>query len=83
MKANKIQVRDIRGIGKGGFITVELPSYLACISAKNTVGYVKKAYPRDDGCVYYCRIDGNTITIGAAEVSEINRRKRVVNKIEK
>lgn len=81
MKVSKIQVEDIKNIGKGGSITVELPSYLACISAKNTVGYVKKAYPREDGGTYYCRIDGNTITIGVAEASEINRRKRVINKI--
>lgn len=78
MKASKIQVSDIRAIGIGGSITVELPSYLACISAKNTVGYVKKAYPRNDGYVYYCRINGNTITIGVAEADKVNRRKRVV-----
>lgn len=78
MKASKIQVSDIRGIGTGGSITVELPSYLACVSAKNTVGYVKKAYPRDDGNVYYCRINGSTITIGAAEPEKVNRRKRVI-----
>ena len=29
MKASKIQVSDIRSIGVGGSITVELPSYLA------------------------------------------------------
>ena len=34
MKASKIQVSDIRSIGVGGSITVELPSYLACVSAK-------------------------------------------------
>lgn len=78
MKASKIQVSDIRSIGAGGSITVELPSYLACVSAKNTVGYVKKAYPRDDGNVYYCRINGSTITIGVAEPEKVNRRKRVI-----
>ena len=51
MKASKIQVSDIRSIGVGGSITVELPNYLACVSAKNTVGYVKKAYPRADGLI--------------------------------
>lgn len=80
MKANKIQVKDIRRIGKGGSITVELPSYLACISAKNTVGYVKKAYPREDDCVYYCRINGNTITIGVDEADKVNRRLATVDK---
>ena len=78
MKASKIQVSDIRNIGAGGSITVELPSYLACISAKNTVSYVKKAYPRTDGNVYYCRIDGSTITIGVAEPDKINRRKQTI-----
>lgn len=78
MKANKIRVSDIRSIGVGGSITVELPSYLACVSAKNTVGYVKKAYPRTDGCIYYCRINGSTITIGVAEAEKVNRRKRII-----
>lgn len=78
MKASKIQVSDIRSIGTGGSITVELPSYLACVSAKNTVGYVKKAYPREDGNVYYCRINGNTITVGVAEADKISRKKRVI-----
>lgn len=78
MKASKIQVSDIRSIGVGGSITVELPNYLACVSAKNTVGYVKKAYPRTDGNVYYCRINSNVITIGVAEPEKVNRRKRVI-----
>ena len=77
MKANKIQVSDIKRIGKGGSITVELPNYLACISAKNTVGYVKKAYPREDGCAYYCRIKGNTITIGVIEADKVNRKMAI------
>jgi hypothetical protein len=78
MKADKVQVSDIKSIGVGGYITVELPNYLACISAKNTVGYVKKAYPRTDNNVYYCRINGSTITIGLADKSKVNRRKRVI-----
>lgn len=78
MKASKIQVSDIRSIGTGGSITVELPSYLACVSAKNTVGYVKKAYPREDGNIYYCRINGNTITVGVAEADKISRKKKVI-----
>ncbi len=78
MKASKIQVSDIRNIGTGGSITVELPSYLACISAKNTVGYVKKAYPRTDGNVYYCRINGTTITVGVDSADKVNRRKRTI-----
>lgn len=65
MTDNKIRVKDIKGIGTGGTLTVELPNYLACLSAKNTVQYVRKAYPRPDGQSYWCKIRGNTITIGA------------------
>ena len=64
MKANKVSVNDIRAIGANGSITIELPDYLTCVSAKNTVGYVKKAYPREDGLKYYTSIKGNVITIG-------------------
>ena len=78
MKASKIRVSDIRNIGVGGSITVELPNYLACVSAKNTVGYVKKAYPRKDGNVYYCRINGFTITIGLADADKVDRKKAVI-----
>lgn len=64
MTDKKIRVKDIRSIGADGTLTVELPSYLACLSAKNTVQYVGKAYPRPDGQSYYCKIKGTTITIG-------------------
>ena len=64
MTDKKIRVNDIRSIGTDGKLTVELPNYLACLSAKNTVQYVKKAYPRTDGQSYWCKIKGNTITIG-------------------
>lgn len=64
MTDEKIRVSDIRGIGSYGTLVVELPNYLTCMSAKNTVQYVKKAYPREDGLDYWCKIDGNTITIG-------------------
>ena len=64
MRTNKIKVEDIKAIGPNSSIVVELPNYLSCISAKNLVGYVKKAYPRDDGMKYFTSIDGNVITIG-------------------
>lgn len=67
MKAEKVTVNDIKAIGTNGSITIELPNYLTCVSAKNMVGYVKKAYPREDGLTYYTSIRGNTITIGTKE----------------
>ena len=48
MKANKVTSEDIKNIGVGGQLVVELPNYLACVAAKGAVTYVKKAYPRDD-----------------------------------
>ena len=78
IKAKKIQVEDIKRIGKDGSITIELPNYLACVSAKNLVGYVKKAYPREDGEIYYCRISGTTITIGVSKPEDLTRRRKSV-----
>lgn len=63
MVANKIGVDDVRRIGKDGSLSVCLPSYAACVSAKNVVSYVKKAYPREDGLTYTCSIDAETNTI--------------------
>lgn len=73
MKASKIQVPDITELGANGTLTVELLDYRACISAKNTVGYVKKMYPRKDGYEYFCRINGNVITIGTARPETLKR----------
>ena len=76
MIAKKITVEDVRRIGTNCSIIVELPSYAACISAKNTVYYTKKAYPRPDGLDYYCRINGKTITIGTAERGSFTRKTK-------
>ena len=67
MKANKVTAEDIKNIGTGGKIEVELPNYLACVAAKGAVTYVKRAYPRTDGNVYYTFLKGNTITIGLTD----------------
>jgi hypothetical protein len=63
MVADKISVDDIKRIGREGSLSVRLPSYAACVSAKNIVTYVKKAYPREDGLTYTCSIDCDTNTI--------------------
>lgn len=44
-------------------------AYLACVAAKGMVTYVKRAYPRTDGNVYYTFInsESNTITIGLTD----------------
>lgn len=63
MVADKISVDDIKRIGRDGSLSVRLPSYAACVSAKNIVTYVKKAYPREDGLTYTCSIDCDTNTI--------------------
>lgn len=67
MKTNKVTAEDVKNIGVGGQLVVELPNYLACVAAKGAVTYVKKAYPRDDGNVYYTFLKGNTITIGLTD----------------
>ena len=69
MVADKIGVDDVRRIGKDGSLSVQLPNYKACVSAKNLVSYVKKAYPREDGLTYTRSVDcvTNTITIKTIE----------------
>lgn len=74
MKAEMVQVEDIRAIAVGGSLTVCLPDYHAVVSAKNQVGYVKKAYPPPPGYQYYCRTNGNTLTIGLAETDKVRSR---------
>lgn len=77
MKANKVTVDDIISIGSYGTMTVELPSYKHCRTAANLMNYVKKAYKREDGLSYYSRIDGNTITIGTADIDKIHRKMSI------
>lgn len=72
MVADKISVDDVRRIGRDGSLSVRLPSYAACVSAKNIVGYVKKAYPRDDGLTYTCSIDCETNTIVIKTIEKKN-----------
>ena len=63
MTANKVTIEDIRNIGTGGKLKVSLPTYGACVSAKNLVTHVKKMYPREDGKGYKTSIDSKTNTI--------------------
>lgn len=71
MKADKITVDDIRGIGTFGQLKVELPDFLATVSARNLVSYVRKAYKRDDGLDYATSTDVTTNTI---TISTIKRK---------
>ncbi len=74
MVANKIHIEDITQIGRFGTLTVTLPNQAAVASTKNLVSYVKKAYPREDGLTYFCRIDGNTIVVGTVRPDTITRK---------
>lgn len=68
MKADNVSSEDIRNLGVGGQLEVELPSYHACVAAKGKVNYIKRAYPRTDGNVYYTFLKGkSTIVIGLAD----------------
>ena len=69
MVASKVTVEDIRNIGYGGKLKVELPDYAACVSAKSLVSHVRRMYPREDGKYYYCSIDSNTNSV---EISVID-----------
>lgn len=77
MIAEKISVSDIKNVGINGCLTVHLPNYAACVSAKNLVGYVKKMYPREDGLTYTCSIDSEKfiISVRLVEASELKNRK--------
>ena len=54
-----INVTTLRGLRLGESLTVNMPDYKACISAKNLVGYVKFAYPRE-GETYKTHINRET-----------------------
>lgn len=56
MSVNVAKLRELR---LGDSLTVSMPDYKACISAKNLVGYVKFAYPRE-GETYKTHIDRET-----------------------
>ena len=73
MKADKITVEDVRGIGTFGQLKVTLPNYLATVSARNIVSYVRKAYRREDGLDYATSTDVKTNTI---TISTVNRKNK-------
>ena len=72
MKANRITVDDVRGIGTFGQLKVTLPTYLATVSARNIVSYVRKAYKREDGLDYKTSTDAKTNTI---TISTVDRKR--------
>ena len=76
MKSNMISVEDIRNIGSGGTLKVQLPNYGATVAARNQVSYVRRAYPRDDGMTYATSTDAskNIITIEVVTTEEYERR---------
>lgn len=68
MKADNVSSEDIKNLGVGGQLEIELPSYHACVAAKGKVNYVKRAFPRTDGNVYYTFLkSNNTIVIGLTD----------------
>lgn len=73
MVSSKITIEDIRNIGYGGKLKVELPDYAACASAKNLVSHVRRMYPREDGKYYFCSVDSKTNTV---EISVIDAPDR-------
>lgn len=78
MVAERISTNDIQSIGKGGTLEVTLPSYKACMSAKNLVTYTKNMYPREDGMTYTCSInrDTHTIIIKVVSPDDVSRKNK-------
>lgn len=70
MVSSKVTIEDIRNIGYGGKLKVELPDYAACVSAKSLVYHVRRRYPREDGKYYSCSIDSkkNTVEISVIDM---------------
>lgn len=75
MKAEKITIYDIMGIGKDGILTVTLPSYIAAVSARNLVQYVRDAHPREDGLTYATKIEKGSNTLTIRVVDKVERGK--------
>lgn len=46
MKANKVTAEDVKNIGVGGQLVVELPNYLACVAAKGGCYLRKESLPK-------------------------------------
>lgn len=63
MIAPRVSTDDIRSMGSNGTLTVTLPNYKACLSAKNMVNYTRYMYPRKDGQIYTMHIDKETFTV--------------------
>lgn len=59
----KVTVDDVRNIPINGVLQVKLENNLACISARNTVQYVKNVYPRKDEKTYSVSTDWKTHTV--------------------
>lgn len=59
----KVTVEDIKKIPANGILQVKLENNAACISARNTVQYVKNVYPRVDGKTYKVNTDWKTHTV--------------------
>jgi len=74
MKCEKISIYDIMSIGKGGSLSVTLPSYVSCVTARNLVQYVRNAYPREDGMTYSTTTDKKTNTITISVVESLRRK---------
>ena len=61
----KVTVEDIKKIPANGVLQVKLENNAACVSARNTVQYVKNVHPREDGKTYSVSTDWmpHTVTI--------------------
>lgn len=59
----KVTVEDIKKIPTNGVLQVKLENNAACVSARNTVQYVKNVYPRTDGKTYKVNTDWKTHTV--------------------
>lgn len=56
----RVTVEDVKKIPSNGVLQVKLEDNAACVSARNTVQYVKNVYPREDGKTYSVSTDWNT-----------------------
>lgn len=73
MKVQQVSVNDIKGMKEGQVFSLDLPNYLGCCSVKSTLQYAKRSYPRTDGLVYYCIIEGNHVELGLVKPDERDR----------
>lgn len=56
----KVTVEDVKKIPTNGVLQVKLEDNASCISARNTVQYVKNVYLREDGKSYSVSTDWKT-----------------------